>query len=623
MKNIVLVVLNAGLLGYFVYLWRKKNLLSYFDNGKWLLTWLSIAVITLMDELTSIFYAPGEAHRFIGVDAIFFIAFTSLIVRFLSSRMVEIAEVLELHGIKGGGVYSFSYLVLGPTVSFIAVASILVDYILTACISSVSAVQNGLSFLQIPHSVILIMEIAVVWFIALLNIMGIRENARFTFGIFIAAALVFTSLIFSGMIEMQPENWQVAAGSVTDFAGHFDSLNLADITHGFGFIIFGVASCILAYSGIESVIQTAGFVKSWKEIRKAYLFLALTVGLVTPIISVLVLSQKNIDFAAHEGDLITHYAGLLNGQWFGLVVGTLASFTLMMAVNTAFVASSELIERVVDRYGFHWVTKTNKRQSLYRIHLCSAAFYTLILLITAGEQAELADMYAIGLLASFVINMSALIVYRYSRGTSDTREYTTSRTGTLIVTIILFGCFTYLAFHKPYGTLMWAVTTAIFLFVGLRIARTRAPEITELKQTDSPMDLVIYFAEAPETSTLNVHFRRPQEHATLDATAAYVSFYSPRAGIPARMGDNHFRFPIVGETLYSKMLEVIQLLKYEYPGRKFRFHFGWPVSSWFDRMSIGVMVYSIMKLPKLFPQFDFVIEYGGRTPVLPPDSPTP
>jgi len=48
-------------------------------------------VITLMDELTSVFYAPAEAHRFIGSQAIFFIAFTSLLMRVLSSRMVEIA----------------------------------------------------------------------------------------------------------------------------------------------------------------------------------------------------------------------------------------------------------------------------------------------------------------------------------------------------------------------------------------------------------------------------------------------------------------------------------------------------------------------------------------------------
>ena len=38
----------------------------------------------------------------------------------------------------------------------------------------------------------------------------------------------------------------------------------------YGHFISSIAFCILAYSGVESVIQTAGFVRSWKEIRKAY-----------------------------------------------------------------------------------------------------------------------------------------------------------------------------------------------------------------------------------------------------------------------------------------------------------------------------------------------------------------
>ena len=135
-----------------------------------------------------------------------------------------------------------------------------------------------------------------------------------------------------------------------------------------------IAFCILAYSGVESVLQTAGLVRTWQEIRKAYLFLGLTVGIVTPLVAALALSAP-IDFHLHEGDLITHYASLLNGLWFGVIVAALASFTLTMAVNTAFVASSELMERVAHRYGFHWLIATNQRQSLYRIHLLSAGFF--------------------------------------------------------------------------------------------------------------------------------------------------------------------------------------------------------------------------------------------------------
>src|SRR3990170_6588055 len=99
MKTIVLLVVNLSLIAFFVVLVRKKGLLTYFQGGKIWLTWLAVAIITLMDELTSVFYAPAEAYRFIGPSAIVFIGFTSLFIHYMTTRLVEIAEILENHGI--------------------------------------------------------------------------------------------------------------------------------------------------------------------------------------------------------------------------------------------------------------------------------------------------------------------------------------------------------------------------------------------------------------------------------------------------------------------------------------------------------------------------------------------
>ncbi|MBP1708572.1 MAG: amino acid/polyamine/organocation transporter, superfamily, partial [Deltaproteobacteria bacterium] len=184
MKGTVLLLVNLAAVVVFVGLVRKKGLLTYFQGGRVWLTWLAIAIITLMDELTSVFYAPAEAFRFIGPSALVYIAFTSLFIHYMTTRLVEIAEILENHGMFGGGVYSFSYLVLGPTVSFIAVASIMVDYTLTACISAVSAVENATSFFTMPHVFRMMVVLVILWTIAGLNIIGIRESARFTFLIF-------------------------------------------------------------------------------------------------------------------------------------------------------------------------------------------------------------------------------------------------------------------------------------------------------------------------------------------------------------------------------------------------------------------------------------------------------
>ena len=441
LKSILLIVANLGLVVLFIYLLRKPGRLSYYLNGRWWLTWLSVAVITLMDELTSVFYAPAEAYRFIGPSAIFFIAFTAIFIHYMTTRLVEIAEILEHHGLIGGGVYSFSYLVLGPLVSFVAVASIMVDYILTACISAVSAVLNATSFFHLPHHMVMALVLITIWVVAGLNILGIKENARVTFTIFIFAALIFVTLIISGILALDGASLgrlkQAAVKTGAD-------LNPGSFFQSYHIFIAHIAFCILAYSGVESVLQTAGLVRSWREIGKAYIFLACTVGLVTPIVAALALSAP-IDFHLHEGDLITHYATILNGLPFGVAVAALASFALIMAVNTAFVASSELIERVAHRYGFHWVIATNRRQSLYRIHLANAVFFSIIILITSGRQETLADMYALGLLASFCINMGSLIIYRYFMGTKEVIHFYTSRLVTLIMWVIFVSCFIFLA----------------------------------------------------------------------------------------------------------------------------------------------------------------------------------
>ena len=270
MKTNVLLILNLFIVILFILVIRKKRLLTYFRGGKVWLTWLAIAIITLMDELTSVFYAPAEAFRFIGPSAIVFIAFTSLFIHYMTTRLVEIAEILEHHKIFGGGVYSFSYLVLGPSVSFVAVASIMVDYTLTACISAVSAVLNATSFFQLPHFTNMFLVLMIIWAVAGLNILGIRENARFTFMIFMFAAFVFFNLIASGIISFDGDSLIRLKEGYHHAAGRMQT---GSIFKNYGVFIASIASCILAYSGVESVLQTAGLVRTWKEIGRHIFFL--------------------------------------------------------------------------------------------------------------------------------------------------------------------------------------------------------------------------------------------------------------------------------------------------------------------------------------------------------------
>jgi len=612
MTAATLLALNLGLFALFGYLLRRQGLLGYAKGGRWYLTWLATGIITLMDELTSVFYAPAEAHRFIGKQAIFFIAFTSLLMRFVSSRMVEIGQILERNGIRGGGVYSFSYLVLGPAVSFVAVASIMVAYILTACISSVSAAINGTAFLSIGATGQFALVLAIIWGVAGLNILGIRENARVTFGIFIAASFVFANLIALGVLNMDPGSASIVSASAGEVFGLVGEGGFAGAVQT---VTIGVASCVLAYSGIESVLQTAGLVEDWRQISRAYWFLALTVGVVTPVVSALALSSP-IDFEAHEGDLITHWATTVSNVPFGVTVGVLGSIILVMAVNTAYVAMSELLERVAHRYNFGWLVATNRRDSLYRIHVLNALLFTGTIFLTRGSQRVLADMYAIGLLASFCINIGCLLLYRYFRGTKEIRDYYTSRAGTLLIEALLVACFVYLAVHKPHGTALWAAVVGVILAAGVPLSRRYGPERQQVRQSDYPMEMILALAETE--GPRHVYFRRPGEHEAhaVRDDAVFVTFFSPRSQIPPKHGPNHYRFPIQATGVYRSIAAVLELVVDEYGGQEVHVHLGWPLSSWLDRLATGIFVFNLLRLPRQFPALDFSIEYPGvkRTP---------
>jgi amino acid transporter len=604
MTPTALTVLNLVLLGTFLWLLRRPGLLGFAKGGRYYLSWFAVGLITLMDELTSIFYAPAEAHRFIGAQAIFFIAATSLVMRFLSSRMVEIAEILELNNIRGGGVYSFSYLVLGPVASLVAVASIMVTYILTACISTVSAVTNGTFFFPMSSATELVLVLGIIWAVAGLNILGIRENARVTFFIFIVAAVVLLNLILLGILNISPHSGHLMVGSAREaFAG----MTSRGLGHAISVITIGVASCVLAYSGIESVIQTAGLVESWRDISKAYWLLALTVGIVTPVISALALSAP-IDFAAHEGDLMIAWARLVSNEGFAAAVGIVGSVILVMAVNTAYVASSELLERVAHRYNFEWLAATNQRAALYRIHILNALLYTGIIYLTAGSQKILAEMYAVGLLASFVINIGCLLIYRFFRGTKEIVHYYTSRFGTLLIWLLIVACFGYLAAHRPYGTALWAGVVGVILAAGIPLSRRYGPEVKEKRRSDLPMEMLLALGEFD--GPLHVWFKRPGE-ADLhgDPGTVFVTCFSPRQACPDRLAPNHYRFPIQNGSVYATIIVVLELLEEELDGRDVMVHFGWPTSSWLDRMATGVFVAGIMRLPRHYPRMRFVIEY--------------
>ncbi len=605
---VISAIVFVSIVVYF--LTKKREYLYYTKKGKLWLGFAGVAVITMMDELTSIFYAPGEAYRFIGYKSITYLALTSLLIFFYSLTMTEIAEILENNKIKGGGVYSFSYFVFGAMASFIAAGSIIVDYVNTAVMSSISAVENLNFFFHWPLVFKLGLELLIIWAIAILNLLGARENAKVTYILFIITAYVLTVLAFLGFSELGANQISKIVDSYRTTMSQ-DFLTM-DPIKTIELLSIGFGSTILAYSGIESVLQTHKLVENWKTIYKAYIMLGLTVGIFTPLIGTLALARVE-NPADHVDDLITYYAKLAGNNIMAIAVVILASLTLAFAVNTALVGATELISTMADKHKAYWISTLNRFNAHYRIIIFMSVFFSFIVLITQGNQDIVADMYAIGLIATFVINTGTIVLYKVIKGNAQTKEYKTGIFRNLILFIIFLSTFIYVVIHKPYGTAMWTAVVLFFIIAGSIVTRIKTTEEEEkIAQIDKYADVVDYIESLPKDKPAHIFFRRPSENVyEIGENMIYITFFFVRSKRPPKkLFKSHFILPVnsfwgIGYSSKKLLEEIYE----DHADKPFNIHFGWPLSSWFERMFTGVMVYNILQLPKSFPSWNFLMEY--------------
>jgi len=156
----------------------------------------------------------------------------------------------------------------------------------------------------------------------------------------------------------------------------------------------------------------------------------------------------------------------------------------------------------------------------------------------------------------------------------------------------------------------------VILAAGIPFTRRYGPELQQKRRSDYPMEMLLALGETD--GPLHVYFRRPGEQEAMqeNPNAVFVTFFPTRQAIPPKTAPNHYRFPIQGGSLYRSIAATLALLQDELDGRDVHVHFGWPTSSWLDRMAVGVFVANLMRLPKAFPKLRFSIDYGpGPQPI--------
>jgi amino acid transporter len=383
---------------------------------------------------------------------------------------VKYAEVTWRYP-EGGGVVNVSSQALHPFAGLLGGLMILVDYYLTAALSALSGVLYLAVVMPSLLNVALYATVGALIALGILNLLGIKESARTT--------AIFACLAGGGQVLVV-----IATAIYLGPAGILHSFS--SITHGTPLtpiiLLTGYGAAFLAFSGLESVAQLA---PAMREPRKKVAFRAMTAVVVTMAITSPLLtlwSTTLLDPHADPNQFISLLGAHVAGRLVGDYVAVSGALLLVFASNTAIIGAYHVFIALA-RMGF--LPRALERRNKWRVTphwsiLAAVAMPVAITIAAQGSVILLGDLYAFGLLGTFVLTCVSLDVVRWRERPTWTAGPTAIFVIGVVTTILVVVAWLVNLVLKPLATGFGGGLTVVGLVIGLmtyRYYRSRRPSV--------------------------------------------------------------------------------------------------------------------------------------------------
>ena len=423
--------------------------------------------VVFADIGTSIYYVPGILYGHYASRSAIFVLMTLFVFVLLS---VKYAEVTWRYP-EGGGVVNVSSQALHPFAGLLGGLFILVDYYLTAAISALS----GMLYLAIvaPYLLPLVMTVTVAALIGLgiLNFLGIKESARTTAIFATAACIGQLAVVGATAVYLGP----AGIGDSVQAMLHGPHLNL-------GLVITGYGAAFLAFSGLESIAQLAPAMREPRRrvSNRAMTAVVATMAITSPLLTLWSTTLLNAN--ADPNQFVSLLGAHVAGQFLGDYVAVSGSILLVFASNTAIIGAYHVFIALA-RMGF--LPRALERRNRWRFTphwsiLAAVALPVVIVIGSRGNVDFLGDLYAFGLLGTFVLTCVSLDLVRW-------REYRRWSPGLVaffslgvLTTVLVVAAWLINLVAKPLATEFGGGLTLVGLIAGLttyRYNRTRRPSV--------------------------------------------------------------------------------------------------------------------------------------------------
>lgn len=385
------------------------------SHGGTLLGPLLCWAVVFADIGTSIYYVPGILYGTVGNLAGFFVFLTMSVFVLLTLKYAEVTHRFP----QGGGVVTVAASAINKWVGALGGMFILVDYFLTASISSLSGMQYlsvvipaigrsiTLPVVGQTQVILVVITLGVLVLLGLLNWFGVSESAKVSLiGAVIAfisdiaiLITVFTHISFATFLSLFPEMFATHALTPTS-------------------LLIGFAGSFLAFSGLESISQLSPVMKTPRKrvAGIALLLVIITIGITSPFLTMF--STLLQPHEAADPILSSQLISLLGGHWGNVFLQTevaiSASALLIFASNTAIIGAYHVFI-ALSRLGFFpsfVLTRNKLRNTPHYSIMLATGIPILILILVLGNITILGDMYAFGLLGAFTLTCLGMDIIR-------------------------------------------------------------------------------------------------------------------------------------------------------------------------------------------------------------------
>ncbi|MCZ2075559.1 MAG: APC family permease [Bryobacterales bacterium] len=396
------------------------------------------AAIVLSDLASTMFYVGGIVERAIGKPAPWFVIGVMLFSFAVRSVYMESCSMFVR-----GGVYVVVRDSLGPFMGKLSVSALVVDYVLTGPISSVSAGQYlgrlfnelsgmaGMGLYIDPNGFATFFGVGVTSYFWWMNTKGIHESSGKALRIMqITTVMVVILLIWCPVTLLWRGDANLPPAPVPENL-RFDSHSLGWLQGTFWPQLAGVAIIIafghslLAMSGFETLAQVYREI-AYPKLKNLKItanivctYALLSTGLIS-LFAVMIIpdSVRPQYYDNLIGGLAMSLAGpellKLVFHTFVVIVGGLI---LSGAVNTAIIGANGVLNRVAeDGVLLNWFRKPHRRfGTTYRIINLITLLQVATILASRGDVYLLGEAYAFGVVWSFFLKGVGVLALRFQR----------------------------------------------------------------------------------------------------------------------------------------------------------------------------------------------------------------